>query len=847
VPMNPSASSVSITEALLSFLFILLVAIAALSYLVPPAVVPGSAPATDFSAERAIEHLKVIAREPHPTGSIANALVRDYLVEQLKREGLEPQIQRTGISSLIDVFPGPYGAGTVENILARLKGSNSTGVVLLMAHYDSVSPAPGATDDGSGVVTLLEILSALRSGSPSRNDVVIVFTDGEELGTVGVQGFVDEHPWAKEISVALNLDSGGSCGLGSIGETKRLHEWLVREIARAVPHPLTASLDLFPRYAGLDSTALDSAIPTLEGGYSGCRTSYHTRMDNLQNLDPRSIQGEGNYSLAVVRDLTNLDLRRTRVESRLVYFSFFGRLIIYPMTWVLPLMIITLALFAGVLLLAFKRGRLSGRGLGLSLLLWPAAAATASGGVAFLWWVLQALHLVNSSFESAYNAQTYALGFLALTIAATSSLYVAIRRKASATELTTAAFLLCMALLVLTYFFAPGTSFLLMWPLLFALLPFGVGLVLERPDSKLLKIVQLICAGIPVFLFTLLIAVFAILEPGSMQTMVSLTIFTVVLLALLAPQLEGMTARRKWLLPGACAVLSLSFISFGALHSGYDALHPRPDSIAYWLNADTGKGSWISLDERPDGWTSQFLAGRIEREKIDILVAPGGESVLKTDAPTLKLPAPEIVTLDDSVSGKERILRLRLTSLRHADVLWVALEKATVLRATIGGKKLPSKMVDSNDRLWGFYYAVLPLDGIELDIAVGLADTPRLTLTDQTNGLPDIPGLDIKPRTEDQMPLHYYPAFDSSILVSHSISFLEVDGNRRLNGTIIAPTRQEDTLYCVQLQILRGKDLGKNSKPQKPAKSHRINGPLGLVRAHNPKVVSSNLTPATIS
>jgi hypothetical protein len=188
------------------------------------------------------------------------------------------------------------------------------------------------------------------------------------------------------------------------------------------------------------------------------------------------------------------------------------------------------------------------------------------------------------------------------------------------------------------------------------------------------------------------------------------------------------------------------------------------------LYADTGKGSWISLDERPDGWTSQFLTGRIEREKIDIFVAPGEESVLKTDAPLVKLPAPEIVTLDDSVSGNERILRLRLTSLRHADVLWVAVEKGTVLRATIGGKKLPSKMVEPNDRLWGFYYAVPPVYGIELDIAVGLADAPRLTLTDQTNGLPEIPGLHIKPRTGDQMPLHYYPAFDSTILVSHSIS-----------------------------------------------------------------------------
>lgn len=768
--MSLSAKSVSFKEGILTFFLILVMAIVALSHLMPPAEVPASAPATEFSAERAIENLKVIAREPHPTGSIANARVRDYIVEQLRLQGLEPRIQRTGIASSMDIFPGPYGAGTVENILARLKGSNSTGAVLLMAHYDSVAAAPGATDDGSGVVTLLETLRALRIGAPPRNDVIIVFTDGEELGAVGVQGFVDEHPWAKEISVALNLDAGGSCGPASISETKHLHEWLVHEIAKTVPHPLTASLDVFPRWAGLDSTELDSAIPTLDGGYSGCRTAYHTRMDNLQDLDPRSIQDEGNYTLAVARDLANLDLKRTPAKHRLVYFTFFGRLIIYPMAWVLPLMIITLALFVGVLRLAFRRGHLSGRGLGLSLLLWPTAAAAASGAVAFLWWVLQALHLVNSSFESAYNAPTYALGFLAFTIAATSSLYVTFRRKAGALDLAMSAFLLCMALLVLTYFFAPGTSFLLMWPLFFALLPLGVGLALDRPDSKLLRLVQLICAGIPVFLFTLLIWDLAILESGVMQTMVSLTIFTVVLLALLAPQLEVMTAHRKWLLPGACTVLSLSFISFGAFHSGYDALHPRPDSIAYWLNADTGKGSWISLDERPDGWTSQFLTGGIERNKIDIFGAPGGESVLKTDAPPLKLPAPKIVTLDDSVSGNERILHLRLTSLRHADVLWVALEKVTVLRATIGGKKLPSKTVEPNDRLWGFYYAVPPLDGIELDIAVGLADAPRLTLTDQTHGLSDIPGLHIKPRTEAQMPLHYYPAFDSTILVSHSIS-----------------------------------------------------------------------------
>ena len=70
-------SSAPLKEAWLTLLFILLLAIAALRYLVPPPVVPTSAPVTDFSAERAIEHVKVIAREPHPTGSIVNGRVRD--------------------------------------------------------------------------------------------------------------------------------------------------------------------------------------------------------------------------------------------------------------------------------------------------------------------------------------------------------------------------------------------------------------------------------------------------------------------------------------------------------------------------------------------------------------------------------------------------------------------------------------------------------------------------------------------------------------------------------------------------------------------------------------------------
>jgi Zn-dependent M28 family amino/carboxypeptidase len=106
----------------------------------------------------------------------------------------------------------PTRAGTVESVIARLPGTNGTDALLLVAHYDSVATGLGASDNGSGVATLLETLRALRGGPPLRNDVIFAFTDGEEDGGLGAQAFVDEYSPAKLVTVALVVDSGGSCG-----------------------------------------------------------------------------------------------------------------------------------------------------------------------------------------------------------------------------------------------------------------------------------------------------------------------------------------------------------------------------------------------------------------------------------------------------------------------------------------------------------------------------------------------------------------------------------------------------------------------------------------------------------
>lgn len=77
-----------------------------------------------------------------------------------------------------------------SNILVRINGTKPDaaprGAVLLSAHFDSVSTAPGATDDGMGVATLLAMLDFFVKNRPKRT-VIFNLNNGEEDGLNGAR------------------------------------------------------------------------------------------------------------------------------------------------------------------------------------------------------------------------------------------------------------------------------------------------------------------------------------------------------------------------------------------------------------------------------------------------------------------------------------------------------------------------------------------------------------------------------------------------------------------------------------------------------------------------------------
>jgi hypothetical protein len=165
--------------------------------------------------------------------------VRDYLVAQLSALSMQPQV-----STAIGVNGG-FGAisvGNTRNIVARLPGTANSGAVLLMAHYDSVPNGPGAADDGAGVSAILETVRALKTGPALKNDLIVLFTDGEEPGLLGAEAFVASHPWMKDIGLVMNFEARGNRGASLLFETSVNNASLMNEVAHAAPSPIASSL-----------------------------------------------------------------------------------------------------------------------------------------------------------------------------------------------------------------------------------------------------------------------------------------------------------------------------------------------------------------------------------------------------------------------------------------------------------------------------------------------------------------------------------------------------------------------------------------------------------------------------
>ena len=167
--------------------------------------------------------------ETYNTKTPAIALnCEDYgLVFRLTEAGDKPKLR-------LDLEGKLLGEQPVFNVVAMIKGSEKPDeYVVLSSHFDSWDGGSGATDNGTGTLTMLEAMRILRKTYPNPKRTIIAgHWSGEEEGEVGSKAFTEDHPEViKGLQDVFNQDNGtgriqGVGGGGMVHAPEHISMWL---------------------------------------------------------------------------------------------------------------------------------------------------------------------------------------------------------------------------------------------------------------------------------------------------------------------------------------------------------------------------------------------------------------------------------------------------------------------------------------------------------------------------------------------------------------------------------------------------------------------------------------------
>lgn len=708
----------------------------------PPAPLPVDASPTDFSAGRAMKNLEVISREPHPSGSSqAHADVRDYLLGEIRTLGLEPQVQRTIGTRVIQ--PGYMISGLVENILVRLPGTDPDGAILLLAHYDSSPGSPGALDNGTGTVMLLEILRALQAGSPLRQDVIFFFTDGEERGCLGVYAFISEHPWFDEVQLAINLETFVNGPPTILAVSPENGAW-VEALASGLPKPAFVSIPyhLFDKLS-TDATAfLEAGIPTVDIEAPSYTTDYHSNLDKIGVVKPAVQQHSGAQVLALVRSLGNRPDLEMRAPDE-TFFPVLGMLVHYPNTWAFPFAIAGGICFLVTLLYGFRKKALTWIGLGSGFLALLFCLAFSVGISTLLWQVIQALHPeYGYTLDRVHVSDDilYALGFFILVFAVTTASVALARKKVTALNLAAGALIFWFPLALAVAVLLPAISFLFTWVLLSGSLALLLALnIRSKKNAWTWQGLDFLASAIlATFLWVPMIYI-AFISSGFLRPWIMIAEVALWLAAML-PVLDWINSLKRWLLPASASLIALGFLLTGHFLVGKETPPPMVNPIGYWLDANDGEAHWIAWSDFfkvSDARQLDLMADSVRQLYTELFPAAPQYSITTSKAPLLELNGPCLELLEDEWVVDRRAVTIRFTTSMH-DSLYIFIPNASLLAITFPNN-VRAKLGGSSE--WQLRFKGMPVEGIEIRFEFSASGPIQFLLLEEKTGLPRFPGL----------------------------------------------------------------------------------------------------------
>jgi len=689
----------------------------------PPRAVPATAPDTAFSAERAMRHVEQIAQRPHAIGTADHDRVRDYIVEQLSALGLRSQIQQaTAIGTRYQQ------AGRVQNILARLPGSDPNGkAVLVMVHYDGVEAGPAASDDGAGSAALLETLRALRARKrPLAHDVIALFTDGEESGLLGAAAFVREHPWAKDVAVVLNFEARGTSGRSFMFETGPGNLDAARALRSARDATAGSVYATIYRTLPNDTDLSEVAVldlPALNFAFADGVERYHTSHDDVAHLNPGSLQHHGSQMLAMARTFGTEPLPRARTGDGVFFDLPIIGLVVYPQGLELPLAILALGL-VGTLVVRDRKG--VGTGVLAALV-----ALVLSGGVG---WVVGRM-FDGPAVWSGLNATAIVL----LALSVTAACYAVAKRWSTPSGLHVGALIVWLVLALALGMRVPGVGYLFTWPLLFAA---GAALLTRGRDVAnwaAAIVTLLILVG---FIYGVSVVMLGVAGTGAIALCMVASLVTL----LLAPQLELIAGDARWSAALWLAGAGVVCVVIAALTVHPSADHPLRSALVYAENADSGDAWFGTLGSSTNAWTRDAIGMPGLSPAWTARLSENAGRFTGRKVQRVPLGAPNATLVRDTLIDGARRVVLRVSAPAGTTGLVMRARGAKVLGSSIDGRVVDTTRYRHRARDWVMQYWAVPDTGAIVALSIPAGGHIDFDLAARRPGIPPVPGVTIPPR-----------------------------------------------------------------------------------------------------
>jgi Peptidase family M28 len=732
--------------------------------LAPPAPRPAGAPPAEFSAARAGQVLRELAGDgsPHPTGSAANAQVRERVLAAFARLGYAARVEE-GFGC---ARPGVCAA--VQNVVAELPGREPSSAVLLAAHYDSVGAGPGISDDLAGVAAVLEVARALKAGPPLRHSVLFLVDDGEEAGLIGAEAFAAGSPDLQRVRAVVNLEARGTSGPSLMFETGRHNRWLIPVLAQ-LPRPVTSSL--FPAIYEILPNDTDFSVFKRRGlsglnfAYLGDPARYHTAFDDLAHASPASLQHHGDNALAGVRGLAATDLARaSTVPGRAVFFDILGfGLVWWPGRFSLWIALAALLLLAVTAVRLLRSGQARGSGLAAGFAAWLGsllATAAVGFGLNALFRVLGGLAPAWPARGVPAQATFWTLGLIFVVF---GGLWV---RRRAVNALWAGVWLGWALLAVVVALELPGASYLFSLPALVAAV---AGLALGRNGTLRAAAALLPAVVAGLLWFPLLFLLYDGLGAPALWLIGTLA---ALVLTPAVPLLAGAGPVWRIGLPAA-ALLLFAIMAVGIVASPRVSKDsPKRVNVVYHRDAGPvagaagtgGKGGarWL-VTTGPPLPPEMRPAARFERRPVAAFPwMARGPLAFVAPAPVPAsgaLPPPEVTVLSDRRAGGRRHLRLRLVSPRGAQNASLFLPRSAALEsARVAGHEVPrlpsGQMAARGGGWYGVTVLTLPPEGIEIELVLGSAGPLQAMVLDRTPGVPPFGRALVRSRPATAAPIH---------------------------------------------------------------------------------------------